>query len=126
MKSVLSLLVCLMLSNINSIYAQQDASFSEYQKEFTTYPFSDPDPIANFSKIYPYFRFDGFTEKGVQKKWKVVEIENDFIKILIIYCLYLTYRSVYFSKYPLYKSILNILHKFIYKYYRYLYSIFIL
>jgi hypothetical protein len=74
----------LILSNHNFVYAQQDAKFTEYQKEFTTYPFSDPDPIANFSKIYPYFRFDGFTETGVQKKWKVVEIENDFIKILIL------------------------------------------
>jgi len=65
------------------------ASFSkvqsrEYEMEFTTYPFSDPDPVANFSKIYPYFRFDGFTETSIQKKWKVVEIENDFIKILIL------------------------------------------
>ena len=56
----------------------------EYEMDFTTYPFSDPDPVANFSKIYPYFRFDGFTETPIQKKWKVVEIENDFIKILIL------------------------------------------
>ena len=84
MKFILSILVCLILFKTNSIYAQQDVRYSEYQKEFITYPFSDPDPIANFSKIYPYFRFDGFTEKGVQQKWKVVEIENDFIKILIL------------------------------------------
>jgi len=84
MKYLIGFLLCLILSNHNFLYAQQDAKFTEYQKEFTTYPFSDPDPIANFSKIYPYFRFDGFTETGVQKKWKVVEIENDFIKILIL------------------------------------------
>ena len=50
--------------------------------DFTTYPFSDPDPVANFSKIYPYFRYDGFTETPIQKKWKVIELENDFIKII--------------------------------------------
>ena len=81
MKYLIGFVLCLILSNHNFVFAQQDAKFTEYQKEFTTYPFSDPDPIANFSKIYPYFRFDGFTETGVQKKWKVVEIENDFIKI---------------------------------------------
>jgi len=25
------------------------------------------------SRFYPYFRYDGFTDKPIQKKWKVVE-----------------------------------------------------
>ena len=61
-----------------------EVSAREYYMDFTTYPFSDPDPVANFSKIYPYFRYDGFTETPIQKKWKVIELENDFIKILIL------------------------------------------
>lgn len=84
MKKIGGFLCCLFFFNSALVNAQQDAKFSEYPKEFTTYPFSDPDPIANFSKIYPYFRFDGFTETAVQKKWKVVELENDFIKVLIL------------------------------------------
>jgi len=65
--------------------SQSDAKFSEYKKVFTTYPFSDPNPIPDpSSKIYPYFRFDGFTDNPVQKEWKVVELENDYLKVLIL------------------------------------------
>jgi Tfp pilus assembly protein PilF len=70
--------------SLNTVNAQQTVSVKEYQKEFTTYPFSDPDPVPNFTAIYPYFRFDGFTDQPIQKKWKVVEIENDYIKIMIL------------------------------------------
>jgi len=65
--------------------AQQNTVVREYKKVFTTYLFSDPDPIPKpASKIYPYFRFDGFTDKPIQKEWKVVELENDYIKIMIL------------------------------------------
>ena len=64
---------------------QSNARFSEYRKAFTTYPFSDPNPIPDpSSKIYPYYRFDGFTNQPVQKEWKVVELENDYLKLLIL------------------------------------------
>ncbi len=65
-------------------FAQQDASVTEYLKSFPTYPFSDPDPIPRIGRLYPYFRFDGFTTKPVDKEWKVVELENDFIRIMIL------------------------------------------
>jgi len=64
--------------------AQSDAVIHEYNKTFTTYPFSDPNPVPSFTKMYPYFRYDGFTDKPVQKEWKVVELENDFIKLMIL------------------------------------------
>ncbi|WP_018612177.1 DUF5107 domain-containing protein [Segetibacter koreensis] len=64
--------------------AQQKATIKETTKVFKTYPFSDPDPIPQMGKIYPYFRFDGYTNTPVQKEWKVVEMENDYIKILIM------------------------------------------
>ncbi len=70
--------------SLHVVKAQQTVSVKEYQKEFTTYPFSDPDPVPNFSAIYPYFRFDGFTDQPIQKKWKVIEIENEYIQILIL------------------------------------------
>ena len=65
-------------------FAQQKATVREYSKIFTTYPFSDPNPIPQMGKIYPYFRFDGYTDKPVQKEWKVVELENDYIKVMIL------------------------------------------
>src|SRR4051794_41822713 len=64
--------------------AQEKATIRETTKVITTYPFSDPDPIPQMNKIYPYFRFDGYTNKAVQKEWKVVEMENDYLKILIM------------------------------------------
>ncbi len=64
--------------------AQQKATVKEYYKTFKTYPFSDPDPVPKVGKIYPYFRFDGYTDKPVQKEWKIVELENDFLKVMIM------------------------------------------
>ena len=63
------------------VTAQHNATVKLYEKAFTTYPFSNPNPDPNpASLIYPYFRYDGFTDKAVQKEWKVVELDNDFIK----------------------------------------------
>ncbi|MCL2119400.1 MAG: DUF5107 domain-containing protein, partial [Planctomycetaceae bacterium] len=56
--------------------------FKEYETDRKTYPFSDSNPIANPS-IYPYFRFDTYAETSSQKKWKVVELENTFLKLAI-------------------------------------------
>ncbi|MDO3629039.1 DUF5107 domain-containing protein [Mucilaginibacter sp. BT774] len=64
--------------------AQNHATIKEFEKEFKTYPFSDPNPVANPTNVYPYYRFDGFTNKPVQQKWKVVELENDFIKLWVM------------------------------------------
>jgi tetratricopeptide (TPR) repeat protein len=64
--------------------SQKDATVKEFKKVFPTYPFSDPNPIPLVEKIYPYFRYDGFTDKPVQKEWKVVELENDYIKVMIL------------------------------------------
>ncbi|HTE08214.1 MAG TPA: DUF5107 domain-containing protein, partial [Flavitalea sp.] len=60
------------------------ATVKEYLKTYTTYGFSDPDPIPAFTSIYPYYRFDGFTTIPSQKKWKVVELENDYIRLTIL------------------------------------------
>ncbi|MEP6951623.1 MAG: DUF5107 domain-containing protein [Ginsengibacter sp.] len=68
----------------NVAWPQQKATIKEYNKSFTTYPFSDPDPVPGMNKIYPYYRFDGYTDKPVQKEWKVVELENDYIKVMIL------------------------------------------
>lgn len=78
--SSLFLLVNLLTNAQNNV-----PTIKEYKKVFTTYPFSDPDPVPKpDTKIYPYYRFDGFTDKSIQKEWKVVELENDYIKITIL------------------------------------------
>ena len=67
-----------------ALWAQQKATVKEYSKIFKTYPFSDPDPVPGMGKIYPYFRFDGYTDKPIQKEWKVVELENDYLRVMIL------------------------------------------
>lgn len=67
-------------------YTQQDVTIREYYETFKTYSFTDPDPVPNMiplrkiGSIYPYFRFDGYTNVSQEKEWKVVEMENDYIK----------------------------------------------
>jgi tetratricopeptide (TPR) repeat protein len=60
------------------------ATVREYRKAFRTYPYSDPDPIPSAGRIYPYFRFDGFTEHAVEREWTVVELENPWIRIAVL------------------------------------------
>lgn len=81
-KIILIIVIVFLYSNQN--YAQDTVKFREYEKEYLTYPFSDPNPIPAEKKIYPYFRYDRFTEHGVKKKWKVIELENNFIKVKIM------------------------------------------
>jgi Tfp pilus assembly protein PilF len=75
--------VALLCAAAINVYAQDSTVIREYNKTFTTYPFSDPNPIAAYTSVYPYFRYDGFTDKPVQKSWKVVELENNYIKLMI-------------------------------------------
>ena len=79
------ILCCFFISLSVHSFAQSDATFREYNKTFTTYPFSNPNPVPDpASLFYPYFRYDGFTDHSIQKEWKVVELENDFIKLIIL------------------------------------------
>src|SRR5690606_5841070 len=32
-------------------------------------------------RIYPYFTFDEYESEGVPKTWKIVELENDYIRV---------------------------------------------
>ena len=82
MFSLKSFFSCLIVLLTITSLAQKPATIKEYEKTFTTYPFSLPDPVPNPTPVYPYFRFDGFTDNPVQQKWKIVELENDFIKVL--------------------------------------------
>jgi tetratricopeptide (TPR) repeat protein len=64
--------------------AQQPATVREYEQSFPTYAFSDPSPVPLLTNVYPYFRFDGFTDHPAPKNWKVVELQNDYIRLLIL------------------------------------------
>lgn len=81
MKKMLILLCATSL--LQPLFAQQ-ATVTETVETVKTYPFSDPDPVADPSDLfYPYFRFDVFSAKGTDRQWKVVSLENDYIKLTL-------------------------------------------
>ncbi|OQB30120.1 MAG: Anaphase-promoting complex, cyclosome, subunit 3 [Bacteroidetes bacterium ADurb.Bin174] len=79
--TLVSTLLCLLMPVL--LHSQNNAQYREYKSEYVTYPYSDPNPIPTFGKNYPYFKYDGFTTKSEKKEWKIVELENDFLKIKI-------------------------------------------
>ncbi len=80
MKKLTSLLLILLIS-VSAF--SQNASIKEYSMVIPTYAFSDPDPVPRPGRIYPYFRFDGYSNTAVDKEWKIIELENDWIRVLI-------------------------------------------
>ncbi|MFN8060199.1 MAG: DUF5107 domain-containing protein [Vicinamibacterales bacterium] len=60
------------------------ATVREYKKTIRTYPYSDPNPIATFGLIYPYFRYDRYTDQAVEREWTVVELENAYLRVAIL------------------------------------------
>ena len=60
-----------------------DATIAESVQTFRTYPFSDPDPVARMGNIYPYFRFQGYSMTPVDRPWKIVTLENRWIRVLV-------------------------------------------
>lgn len=81
LKNVTVPFICILC--IFSLKAQNASQIKEIEEEFVAYPFSDPDPVPVFGNAYPYFRFDGFTAQPVKAKYKVVILENDYLRIKI-------------------------------------------
>lgn len=80
MKTLQTLIFLFLVSS--GLWAQK-ASIHEATMTFRTYGYSDPDPVARPGKIYPYYRFDGYTNSPVDKDWKIIVMENDWIRVLI-------------------------------------------
>ncbi len=81
------LVLCALLVLANLSFGQQKSTITDGYKEMLTYPYSDPNPNPiltgkNF-KIYPYHSFDGFTSEPRMQKWKVVTLENDYIRVFV-------------------------------------------
>jgi len=72
---------CLLLA---ALHCGAQSTIRQYEQSFPTYPFSDPSPVPLTNNVYPYFRYDGFTTTSVEKKWKVVALENQYIRVLIL------------------------------------------
>ena len=74
--------LCAIISSLS--LSAQHATVKETEQVMGTYAFDDPDPVAKPENLYyPYFRFDGFTNEKTDKKWKTVELENDYIRVTL-------------------------------------------
>ncbi|MCG2459312.1 DUF5107 domain-containing protein [Flavobacteriaceae bacterium F89] len=65
----------------------QSVTIKEETMALDTYMFSvpDPEPILDENpKIYPYFKFEGYSHTSKKKDWKVVVLENDYIKVFVL------------------------------------------
>jgi Tfp pilus assembly protein PilF len=68
----------------------QQATIKEESRSVLTYPFSDPNPVPAMaisqmvSPFYPYYVFDGFSDKGIMKDWKVITLENQYISVTVL------------------------------------------
>lgn len=76
----LALLSCALFSAGISAAAQQ---VTVKDTVCTTYPFSDPDPVYRNGNIYPYYRFDTYAVTPVARTWKMVVLENDFLRVKV-------------------------------------------
>ena len=65
----------------------QRATIAEEKIEIDTYEFGDPNPnpiLAEKPQIYPYHKFDGYSIEKRPVEWKVVTLENDYIKVMLL------------------------------------------
>ncbi|MHC4913333.1 MAG: DUF5107 domain-containing protein, partial [Planctomycetota bacterium] len=74
-------------------FSAEGASIVEEEKVIKTYPFSEPDTVPilarsgserGLSRLYPYFFFDKFSKTAIDKKWKVVRMENPYIEVFML------------------------------------------
>ncbi len=80
-----SIFVCLLYFSL-SVSAQR-ATISEEKLIIDTYAFGDPDPVPTLAEkpqIYPYHKFDGYSFDKHPVEWKVVTLENDYIKVMVL------------------------------------------
>jgi tetratricopeptide (TPR) repeat protein len=79
-KKLLILLLILVYACSN-----ETAMIEETEKNFYTYTFSDPDLVPRPDRnYYPYFRFDGYSQDSIAVEWKVIEMENAYVKVHIM------------------------------------------
>jgi len=81
MKKIFFLLFVIFL--LAAAVSAENASIREEKMSLLTYMFSESDPVPNIGRIYPYFRFDGYTNRGEFRDWKMIVMENEFIKVYV-------------------------------------------
>lgn len=92
-KKIIAFFLVILVVSCLSFMPGRKARIKEKREVIKTYPFSSPDPIPIFAKstiwgrgarLYPYFFFDKFNTKGENKEWKVVRMENPYLKVSVL------------------------------------------
>ncbi len=84
-KRFLSLVLFVQLSVL--FLAAGECEIAKESRIFTTYPFSDPDPVPILTRkpfLYPCFSFDGFCTEGRDAAWTVIRLENDHVRVEVV------------------------------------------
>ena len=62
-------------------------TIKEEMMSLETYDYSKPNPVpilTDNAKIFPYFKYEGYENIAKKKNWKVVTLENEFIKVFVL------------------------------------------
>ncbi len=84
---ILLILPTLILVGLSLTAQAQSVTIKEELKSLDTYGFGKPNPVpilAENPKIFPYFKFEEYEHTPKKKDWKVVTLENDYIKVMEI------------------------------------------
>lgn len=87
MKIRLIKLVFWMLWYLISFTSWGQATIKENKQILKTYGFGNPNPVPITSdnpKIAPYFKFYDYEKEALDREWKVVTLENDYIKVWVL------------------------------------------
>lgn len=87
MKSHVQRIVLVLISIFSLSTQAQSVTISEEITSLETYGFGKPNPIPILSenpKIFPYFKFEEYEHTSKKKDWKVVTLENDYIKVFVL------------------------------------------
>lgn len=83
---IISLIIALGLC-LGTMAQSPSATIKEEMMSLDTYDFSKPNPVpilTDNAKIFPYFKYEGYENIAKKKNWKVVTLENDFIKVFVL------------------------------------------
>lgn len=88
MKSILTYIACLFTILIICTQATgQNATISKEMRRLNTYAFDEPNPVPILTenpKIYPYFKFEGYSHQAEEREWEVVKLENEYIAVYVL------------------------------------------
>ncbi len=80
-------LTLIILVTIGGQAQAQSCTITEEIWPIKTYPFSDPNPVPillSQPALYPYFTFDGLSQRSEMRNWKVVKLENQYLQVFIL------------------------------------------